>query len=299
MNSLINKWCHLDDDARIVIVTDKYMQRLAEDIKRQVSNACQIMLFGSRGYNYESLLSLSQKDLVIALLSIEIFMSREAYKIYQPFGKPKDLIAKYAFIRLNITKESLIQGLSTPKDLIYKTLDQYDNIKTGSKLHVTNEVGTDIVLNVNKFDTCSHEINEDGGMAFLPPSETSADVLDGKSNGKIVVDITIGQLYLYKDLLDWFGLVDQPVTLIVENGLVTNITGGAMAVRLKEKLFSMDPACRKIVELGKGLSNMTPTGNVGVDECILKTCHFGIGRVSECGIHLDVVLSNPDIKVIG
>ena len=298
MELLTKKWCHLEDDAYIVIVTDKYMLDLAEEIKHQAINTCEIIIYDSTIYNYEKLLELSPKDLLIAMFSIDTYIFKGANKEYQPFGKPRDLCAKYAFIRLNITKESLLQGLGTPKNLIYETLDRFSRIKNGSKVHVTNKSGTDIILEIDEFEIWDHEIFEDGGMAFLPPSETPSYIPEGKSNGKIVIDMTVGQLYHYGKLVDWFGLVDQPVTLTIESGLVTDITGGAMAIRLRDRLFSMDPACRKIVELGKGLSRMSPTGNIGVDESILDSCHFGLGNASECGVHLDLVLSDPVIKVL-
>ena len=41
---------------------------------------------------------------------------------------------------------------------------------------------------------------------------------------------------------------------------------------------------------------MKPTGSIGVDESIIDTCHFGIGDSGKCGVHLDVVISNPTLE---
>ena len=41
---------------------------------------------------------------------------------------------------------------------------------------------------------------------------------------------------------------------------------------------------------------MEPTGLIGVDECIIDSCHFGFGEGWKCGTHLDVVIRNPTIK---
>lgn len=68
-----------------------------------------------------------------------------------------------------------------------------------------------------------------------------------------------------------------------------------MAVELKGKLFSLPAECREIVELGHGLSKMTPTGLIRDDESIIDTCHFGIGDGATCGMHLDVVIYSPTI----
>lgn len=132
-------------------------------------------------------------------------------------------------------------------------------------------------------------------MAFLPPSETSAEVIPHTANGKIVVDVTVGQLYYYEKFLGQFGLVDEPVTMIVKDGLINDIKGGYMANELKNKLFALPKKCRILVELGHGLSKMTKTGLIGVDESIIDTCHFGIGDGASSGVHLDVVVSKPSI----
>ena len=71
-----------------------------------------------------------------------------------------------------------------------------------------------------------------------------------------------------------------------------------MAEELKEKLFSLSPDCRKLVELGQGLSKMKPTGLTGVDESIIDSCHFGFGDGGEYGVHLDLVITEPTIEEV-
>ena len=136
-------------------------------------------------------------------------------------------------------------------------------------------------------------------MAFLPPSETSSEVLPGTGDGKIVIDMAVGQLYHFGELLGYFGRVDSPVTLTLAGGLITEITGGGTARELEEKLFALPLDCRRLVELGQGLSNMDSTGLIGVDESILSSCHFGFGDGGTCGTHLDMVLTGPKIERIG
>lgn len=73
---------------------------------------------------------------------------------------------------------------------------------------------------------------------------------------------------------------------------------------LKQTLFSLEPECRILVELGKELAKMTPTGIIGIDESIIDTCHFGFGDGIRFGIntvasiHLDVVLDRPKVVVL-
>jgi len=110
--------------------------------------------------------------------------------------------------------------------------------------------------------------------------------------------MTAGQLYHFGELIGYFGLVSEPIMLIVQNGIITDILGDDMADELKRKLFSLPLECRKMVELGQGLSKMDPTGLIGVDESIIDSCHFGFGDGWRCGTHWDVVIKNPSIKQI-
>lgn len=298
MGLLTNKWCSLSPTAIVIIVTDNEQLPLASALKLNMENSCEIILWGDNVSLSEKLQTLQSCDLVIALFSFDTFVGKGANGYFSPFHKPQDVKAKYAFIRLGISMTSLFQGLETPKELMYSTIAELCAYQAGSRLNVTNQSGTDISLEIEGFIGCDNEIATDGGMAFLPPSEVSAVVKPATANGKIVVDITVGQLYHYRDFLGYFGMVKTPVTLIIENGTVTDIMGGEMGAELKDKLFALPAKYRELVELGHGLSKMQPTGLIGVDESIIDTCHFGIGDGGECGTHLDVVINEPIIKMI-
>lgn len=180
-------------------------------------------------------------------------------------------------------------------------MDKYLNSKENSYVQVTSPSGTDIIFKINKFKTCNHYIDETSDLAFLPPSEVEAGIVFGTANGIIVVDVTVGQINQNGKWLGQFGLVDQPVKLTIKDSYIVDIDRN---YELQKILNSLEPEARVLVELGKGLSQMTPTGIIGVDESILSTCHFGIGDGScvninnTASIHLDVVVDNPTIKEI-
>lgn len=298
ISKLIQKWSGIDETSKIIIIADKVQSGLAKSIQCEEDFDIKIEYY-SRTEKFkkllESLRSLSDRDLLIVMLSYQSFVENGANRYFSPFDKPEGISAKYIFVRLEISKESFIEGLSTEKSLVYDKISQMEKMKTGKTVRVTNASGTDISFQIQPFTTCSHEITQNGGMAFLPPSETSSEVVTETAFGKIAIDITVGQLYHWGRLLGTFGLVQSPVILIVENGIITEIEGDNMALELKEKLFSLPVDCRKIVELGQGLSKMNPTGLIGVDESIIDSCHFGFGDGGRCGTHLDVVISNPSI----
>lgn len=298
ISNLIQKWSRIDETSKVLIIVDDKQKSIADSIKEERVYNVQIEYFTKKDEFFSLLKSLKSSDLVMVLLSIDTYMESGANEYFTAFGKPDWMMAKYIFVRLDISKESLIQGLSTDKGLVYNKIEEMEHFNSERIITVTSESGTDISFRVNPFTTCSHEITADGGIAFLPPSETSSDVVTDTANGKIVVDMTVGQLYHFGELIGDFGLVSEPVTIIVQSGFIADIYGDNMAAEFKEKLFSLPIECRKIVELGQGLSKMEPTGLIGVDESIIDSCHFGFGDGWKCGTHLDVVIKNPTIKQI-
>lgn len=293
----LTQWCDISLDSRILIITDKIQYEIAEFFQNELDNDCEIIQFEPADIMTNKLKELKEDDLLIVILSFDTFIKDGANNYFSPFTTPNGIVAKYIFIRLNISKESLLQGLSTPKSLVYNKIAERKTLNFNNA-RIVNNSGTNIILKIDSFDTYSYEINNECKHAFLPPSETSARVIAGTANGKIVIDITVGQLYYYGNLLGYFGAVKTPITMIVQNGLVADIYGNDMANELKHKLFALPVECRELVELGQGLSKMEPTGLIGIDESIIDTCHFGIGDSEKCGLHLDVVISNPTLEKI-
>ena len=293
----LTQWCDISLDSRILIITDKIQYEIAEFFQNELDNDCEIIQFEPSDIMTNKLKELKEDDLLTVILSFDTFIKDGANNYFSPFTTPNGIVAKYIFIRLNMSKESLLQGLSTPKSLVYNKIAERKTLNFNN-VRIVNNSGTNIILKIDSFDTYSYEINNECKHAFLPPSETSARVIAGTANGKIVIDITVGQLYYYGNLLGYFGAVKTPITMIVQNGLVADIYGNDMANELKHKLFALPVECRELVELGQGLSKMEPTGLIGIDESIIDTCHFGIGDSEKCGLHLDVVISNPTLEKI-
>lgn len=296
-------WFGNCSNSNILVITDK---KQYEEIKEVLTNlnskSIRYLLFDEEEFSTDEYKQLIPSDLLIVALSIDSFVFKGYNKYFSPFNKPQNLISKYVFIRLDITSKSLIEGLNTPIEKFEEVYKYYKSIPQDSRLCVKNTSGTELHFEINEFRTCSHRISADSDKAFLPPSELEAVIKLGTANGKIVVDCTIGQINQYGKWLGMFGLVEQPVTLIIRDSMITNIVGNE---KLKEILFSLGPECRTLVEFGKGLSKMTPTGIIGVDESIVDTCHFGIGDGigfgvdNEARIHLDVVIHQPEVEVFG
>lgn len=298
ISNLIQKWSGVDETSKVLIITDEHQKNIAESIKDEKIYNVQIEYFTKENEFFDLLKSFKSNDLVMVLLSVDTYMESGVNEYFTAFGKPDWLMAKYIFVRLDISEKSLLEGLATEKKLVYSKIEEMNRLDTEKTVTVTGGSGTDLSFRIRPFTTCSHEIISGGGMAFLPPSETSSEVVPDTANGKIVVDLTVGQLYHFGKLLGSFGLVASPVTITVQDGFLVDIDGDDMAVELKRKLFGLPAECRRMVELGQGLSKMEPTGLIGVDESILDSCHFGFGDGWKCGTHLDVVIKNPTIRQI-
>lgn len=292
-SGLIQKWSGICAHDQILIVTDRAQYPLAHRLKEEGVFSVRILEYSPS--IREAFSALKETDLLIVMLSFDTFING-ANQIFSPFQKPDGLASRYIFVRLGISLESLLEGLSTDKARVYGKIAEMNRLPDGSSVRVTNAAGTDISFRIHPFATCLHEVAGPGGMAFLPPSETSSDVIAGTANGRIVIDVTVGQLYLFRTQLEYFGLPDEPVTLTVEDGFITNVQGGRMAADVRRALFSLSQESRMLVELGQGLSDMKPTGLIGVDESILSSCHFGFGDGGSCGTHWDVVISSPRIE---
>jgi leucyl aminopeptidase (aminopeptidase T) len=171
---------------------------------------------------------------------------------------------------------------------------------TGSEVRVTTAAGTDMVLDIRGRLGTPHAktcVVRPGTFHPIPDIESPVSPVTG--SGIIVCDASIPYLGI--------GLLTEPVTLTVENGTVTSISGGAAAdtVRAAWEAFD-DPNVYHLAELGIGMNPRARlTGRMLDDEGVATTCHFGIGTSNTLGgfvkakCHYDFVLHDPTITVDG
>ena len=297
--TIATKWAALKPSARLVIITESARLPLAEKIR--LANASYVKEIGlinlTANEPYEEIMrNMTAQDVLLILLTMDGFMNEGYRDIFPPFDKPDGFAGKYVFIRLDIPEASLLAGLHTSLAKVEAIIRTCQTYKSGQQVRVTTEKGTDITMVVDYQELLPYDARLPGGHAFLPPAEISEELVVGSANGVIVADITVGELRFYADLIDLLGFVDEDVKITVKDGLVTDITGGEIARRLQAGLAKQPKALQTLVELGHGLSDLSPTGIIGVDESMNGTCHFGIGNRDP--YHVDVVVANPCISIV-
>jgi aminopeptidase len=164
---------------------------------------------------------------------------------------------------------------------------------------VTTRLGTDILLPVEGIKAISSTglIHVKGAFGNLPSGESYMMPEEGKSEGIIVVDgsfASVGKI------------VDQPIRLTVEKGMVVKMEGGAEADKLMGMLKPLAPKSYTVAELGIGTNDQARiSGNILEDEKVMGTVHIALGNNMSMGgscdvaIHLDGIIINPSVWVDG
>ena len=178
------------------------------------------------------------------------------------------------------------------KDIAFDLKSRLDRAK---EIRLVTELGTDIVFDVKACDwKVDHGIiHEPGSFSNLPAGEVFVAPKGG--NGVFVVDGSMGGM----------GLLDSPLTIKVEDGQATEITGKG-AEHFINMLDSVGPLARNLAELGIGLNPAARLiGNVLEDEKVAGTVHIALGDNSTfggdvvAGIHLDGIITGPRLFVDG
>lgn len=185
-------------------------------------------------------------------------------------------------------------------------------------VQVTAAGGTNISVPVygRKLMNDDGNFSKPGTGGNIPAGEVFISPLVGKCQGVIVYDGSM-------TFSDGDSILETPITCKVENGYVTEISGGEEAKRLLKTITEAENRsieyekngklpegqgeiykknARNIGELGIGLNPAASiTGNMLEDEKAFRTCHFAIGENYDNDapslIHLDGVVRNPTITL--
>ena len=167
-------------------------------------------------------------------------------------------------------------GMSADFNIIKKNIGEMSNLLRRKRIiNVKSETGTNVTFEVNwrewKLDD-NGICNRPRMLTNLPAGKIFTLPREGTMNGTIVIDGS------------WDSdLVDEPVVLQIENGLVVDVKGGTAAAQIRQtfgeaakRLKSKDQEnVWTIAEFGFGMNpNARVAGNVLEDEKRLGTAYF-------------------------
>lgn len=199
-----------------------------------------------------------------------------------------------------ITEEIMIRGLNADyKKIAALTIKLQEIMNEVNIVRVTAPNGTDITMDISGRKALPSKglFHKKGESGNLPTGEAYIAPLEGKSNGVFVVDGSMSGV----------GVIDKkPITIQVENGFATKISGGFQAKKLDSILNKYGKFARNIAEFGIGTNDKAKlSGIILEDEKVMGTIHIALGDNKSMGgnvdvpIHLDGIVKKPTVYFDG
>lgn len=198
-----------------------------------------------------------------------------------------------------VTEEMLIEGgMNTDfEELRRVTGAVRDVLDAASIAHVSSPAGTDVDINLDG----SSAFSLDGyfhnyGFSALPGGESPTCPQKNGTDGTIVIDYS----------MDNIGILETPIELTIEDGTVTNISGGTEADQLRQIVEDAGENARNLAEFAIGTNpDARLIGNLAEDKKKSGTVHFAIGDDTSLGgtlrsdIHFDGLVRGPTVTLDG
>jgi leucyl aminopeptidase (aminopeptidase T) len=197
-----------------------------------------------------------------------------------------------------ITEDTMIRTLNADYQRIAQRSRKVASIlKSGSRVRITTERGTDISLVIEGREGYADTgLNHNpGDFSNLPAGEGYIAPLEGKSEGKVVIDGSMAGIGK---------LEEEVIEITVKDGFAVEIKGGEAADKLLSLMKPFGRLAFNVAELGIGTNDKAiVTGNVLEDEKAMGTIHIAFGDNKSMGgtvrvaSHLDGVVMNPTVYV--
>lgn len=198
-----------------------------------------------------------------------------------------------------ITEELMSRTMSADyKKIKEVSLKFCDLLSQGSEARLTTPAGTDLTFSIVSREAIADTgaLHEEGAMGNLPAGEAFIAPIEGKTSGLAVIDGAMAGV----------GPIESPIDMVVKDGYVIEIGGGAEAEALSKLLSDKGKEAKNIAELGIGTNeNAILSGSPLEEEKIMGTIHVAIGDNSTIGgkvkapVHLDGIMKNPTLIIDG
>lgn len=197
-----------------------------------------------------------------------------------------------------VTEELLLEGgINTDYEWLRETTAAVrDVLADAHTAHVKSPTGTDVTMDLTDRPAFSLDgFFHDYGFSAIPPGEAPTSPVEGSAEGTVVIDYS----------MDGVGLLEDPIELTFQSGVVTSVEGGTEATRLRERMDGVENA-GNMAEFAIGTNpDARLVGNLAEDKKKLGTVHFAIGDNEslggdvQCDIHLDGVVLAPTVTLDG
>ncbi len=199
----------------------------------------------------------------------------------------------------HITKDMLMRLSDADVDTMEKDGRRWSKALTeASDVHITTDLGTDLSFSIKgrKGEYDSGLYTKKGAFGNIPAGEAFIAPVEGTANGTLIIDASMASV----------GKLDEPLRIIVKDGMATGIEGKSEAGKLEEVLRPYGDSARNIAELGIGTNaSAIITGATLEDEKTKGTIHIALGDNATFGgtvsspSHLDGIITRPTLYLDG
>lgn len=292
--NLFTSITHMREGEKVLIITDDGKRDIGEMVyhyaKQMAHDVSMIVMEPRVGHGAEPpdvvAAAMAASDICIGAITMSLYHSQARNNASKLHG------TRYVGIQDFVPEMFETGGMTSDFDQVREEIDRVAPMYQGKVFRLTAPGGTDM--------TCSVEGREPvldygtattpGAACGTPNAEIALGPVEGSANGILVIDGSIPHPLL--------NIIHTPITCVVKDGYITEITGGEQAEILKQILAEFqDPTVYNIAELGLGMNPANAIiGHMAPDEGSYGNIHVGIGKNTGFGghvvspLHLDMVI---------
>jgi len=194
-----------------------------------------------------------------------------------------------------VNEDVIIRTMAADHNRIIKLTDAItEKLKGATNVVITSEKGTELKLPVKrrKILNGTGVIRNISEFGFMPSGEVFIAPLEGRVNGKLVVDGSIS----------YVGVLKNPVTIDIKKGLLDKITGKTDAKKLIKELEEFNGESAMLGKFGIGTNHLARISGVpNEDKLCLSTINIAFGNNDHMGgkidskIYFECVIEHPTV----
>ena len=292
-NIILKQCMNLKFNESCLIVTDKKLIQIGRALYKnsfkitKKSNLILAPIPDSHGA--EPPKGVAEKMLAYDVILLATTMSLSHTRAREAASKKGARIASMPGITIDMMERALNVDFNKIKSINTRLIKILKNKKI---IRVKTNEGTDIKFHIKGRRWIGDDgiYTRKGAFGNLPAGEIFIAPLEGKTNGTIIADASVGGL----------GKVDKDIMIKIKNGYIEEVQGGNTAKSFKR--FLSNKLYKNVAELGIGTNYKAKiTGEVLEDEKVAGTCHIAFGNNKHFGgkidipFHVDFVVRKPTI----